>query len=287
MRIELGFILQRLDEMAEENASLRDKQPWKAAYAKDYDWLGGAITKHYRGDDSDVKLLIGGVLQAFKGWTVEQYLAAADGHLHQGWHPTIGRRYPDCGYLPMVELLRYLEANGFTTYIASGGNRDFMRSITREMYGIPPERVIGSSNSLRYQENEQGGSVIYLSEPDVFDDGPAKPVRIWSRIGGRPILAAGNANGDIPMLRYTGGPARTALRLLLLHDDTSREFDYTAGAERALELAKANGWTVASIARDWKDVFSPARQSGGTATSGATRGLVQAPDDSVEAADDR
>ena len=140
----------------------------------------------------------------------------------------------------MVELLRYLEANGFTCYIASGGDRDFMRPITGELYGIPPERVIGSSNGAALRRRRHGGSIVYLAEPDVFDDGPAKPVRIWSRTGRRPILAAGNSNGDIPMLGFAGAVAAGA-RLLVLHDDAEREFDYAAGAEQALERAKADG----------------------------------------------
>jgi haloacid dehalogenase-like hydrolase len=151
----------------------------------------------------------------------------------------------------MVEFLRYLEANEFTTYIASGGDRDFMRLVTHDIYGIPAERVIGSSNGLRYQEDEHGGSVVYLAEPDVFDDGPVKPVRIWSRVGRRPIVAVGNSNGDISMLQYAGGRDRPALRLLVLHDDAEREFDYTAGAEDSLERARADGWTVVSIKNDW------------------------------------
>jgi hypothetical protein len=100
-----------------------------------------------------------------------------------------------------------------------------------------------------------GGSVVYLTEPDVFDDGPIKPVRIWSRVGRRPILAAGNSNGDIPMLAFAGGPSRPGLRLLVLHDDPAREFDYVAGAEQALKEAAARGWTVVSIKRDWATVF--------------------------------
>ena len=112
----------------------------------------------------------------------------------------------------MVELLRYLEANGFTAYIASGGSRDFMRAVAGAIYGIPPERVVGSSNALGYREDEHGGSVVYHAQPDVFDDGPAKPVRIWSRIGRRPIVAVGNSNGDIPMLRFASHPSRPSLR---------------------------------------------------------------------------
>jgi hypothetical protein len=255
MPIELGFILQRLAAIAEKDPALRERQPWKAAYDKDYAWLGGVITKHYHGDDSDVKVLMGGILQAFAGMIVEEYVDAAGTFLSSGQHPTLGRIFQECGYQPMVELLRYLEDNDFSNYIISGGDRDFMRAVTREIYSIPPERVVGSSSGLRYQEDEHGGSIVYLAEPDVFDDGPTKPVRIWSRIGQRPILAAGNSNGDIPMLQYAGGRGRPALRLLVLHDDAEREFDYVAGAERSLDQAKAQEWTVVSIKNDWNIVF--------------------------------
>ncbi|HXB65743.1 MAG TPA: HAD family hydrolase [Solirubrobacteraceae bacterium] len=255
MPIELAFILGRFAEMAEKDESLRGKQPWKAACERDFAWLGAAITKHYHGDDADVKVLMGGIVAAFAGMTVDDYAAAAEMFM-RGQHPTIGRGFRECGYLPMIELLRYLEANGFATYIASGGDRDFMRPVTEEIYGIPAERVIGSSNALRYQEDESGGSLVYLAEPDVFDDGPIKPVRIWSRVGRHPILAGGNSNGDIPMLHYTGGPSRRGLRLLVLHDDPEREFDYTAGAERSLRRADDEDWTVISIKNDWAAVFA-------------------------------
>jgi hypothetical protein len=255
MPIELGFILVRLAEMAEAGESLREKQPWKAARERDYEWLGDAITKHYHGDDADVKVLLAGVLQAFAGMSVEDYAGAADAFLRGGTHPTLGRTFHACGYLPMIELLDYLRANGFTNYIASGGDRDFMRPVTEEIYGIPSEHVIGSSNALRYLEDEHGGTITYAAEPDVFDDGPVKPIRIWSRIGRRPILAGGNSNGDIPMLRYAGGKDRPGLRLLVLHDDDEREFDYTAGAEKSLETAASEGWTVVSVKNDWASVF--------------------------------
>jgi phosphoserine phosphatase len=255
MPIELGFILKRLAEMAEEDASLRERQPWQAAHERDYKWLGDVVTKHYAGDDSDVKVLMGGILQAFAGQTVDDYGAAAGTFVREGEHPTLGRKFSGCVYQPMVELLGYLEANGFVNYIASGGDRDFMRPITQEAYGIPPERVIGSSSGLRYEHGDHGGHVVYLAEPDVFDDGPAKPVRIWSRIGRRPTLAGGNSNGDVPMLHFAGSRSRPSLRLLVLHDDKEREFDYTAGAERALEEADTNGWTVVSVKNDWDTVF--------------------------------
>ncbi len=155
----------------------------------------------------------------------------------------------------MVDLLRYLETHGFVCFIASGGSRDFMRVITHEIYGIPPERVVGSSNGLQYTDDEHGGSLVYLAQPDVFDDGPAKPVRIWSRIGRRPVVGAGNSNGDVPMLRFTGGKGRRGLRLLVLHDDAEREFDYVTGAEQSLERARAENWTIVSMKDDWATVF--------------------------------
>ena len=255
MPIELGFILQRLAEMADQDAGLRDRQPWKAAHENDYAWLGDVITKHYQGDDSAVKILLGGILQAFGGWTVDEYAAAADDYLGDAAHPTLGRGLTECVYAPMIELLEFLEANGFTNYIASGGDRDFMRPVTQRLYGIPPERVIGSSNALRYEERENGGAIVYEAKPDVFDDGPIKPVRIWSRIGRRPLIAVGNSNGDSEMLAFAGGE-RTALRLLVLHDDAEREFAYTAGAEQALDRAGKQGWTVVSVKEDWQTVFA-------------------------------
>jgi hypothetical protein len=256
MPIELGFILERFAEMADADASLRERQPFKAAHERDYAWLGEAVTKHYHGDDSDVKVLIGGLLQAFTGQSVEEYSTAADAFLRSGKHPTLDRTFDQCGYAPMVELLRYLEASGFTNYIASGGDRDFMRPVTGQIYGIPAERVIGSTSSLVYVDDEHGGMLTYQATLDFFDDGPVKPVRIWSRIGRRPILAGGNSNGDIPMLRYTGGKHRPALRLLVLHDDGEREFAYTGGAEKSLETAAEQGWTVVSMKNDWSTIFS-------------------------------
>lgn len=258
MPVELGFILKRFAEQAEADPSLRERQPWKAARGRDYHWLGEVITKHYHGDDSGVQVLMGGIVQAFAGMSVGEYESAARAFLDDARHPTLGRRLQDATYLPMVELLRFLEANGFTAYIASGGDRDFMRPVTHDIYGIPAERIIGSSTGLRYQDDEIGGTLVYEAAMDVFDDGPMKPVRIWSRIGRRPILAGGNSNGDIPMLQYTGGSGRPGLRLLVLHDDPDREFAYTSGAEKSLGIAAAQGWTVVSMKDDWSRVFTDA-----------------------------
>src|SRR6476660_4809370 len=233
--IQLDFTLFRMAEQAGQDPSLAERQPYRAAVERDFRWLDQAIVKHYHGDDADLGLLMGAVESAFEGMEVEAFGAEVMEWLTTASHPVLRRQYLACGFAPMVELLRYLEANGFATFIASGGDRDFMRPVSDEIYGIPSERVVGSSTGLRYRDDEHGGTVVYTAEMDVFDDGPVKPVRIWSRIGRRPLVAAGNSNGDVEMLQFAGGPARPALRLLVLHDDPEREFDYITGPERALE----------------------------------------------------
>lgn len=255
MPIQLDFILRRLAAMAEAEPELRERQPWKAAYERDYDWLGAVMTEHYAGNDTNVRTLAAGILAAYEGVSVDDFEAEADTFLRSTKHPTLGRGYLECVYAPMVELLGYLEANGFSNYIASGGGRDFMRPISQDVYGIPRQRVIGSSAALAYTENVAGGTITHKAEADYLDDGPEKPVRIWSRTGRRPLLAAGNSNGDIPMLHFTHHGDKPTLRLLILHDDPDREFDYTGGADQALERADADGWTVVSIKNDWDRVF--------------------------------
>jgi phosphoserine phosphatase len=256
MPIQADFILRRLHEMAEAQPELRERQPWKAAYERDYAWLGGVLTEHYAGDDTNVRTLLGGVLAAYDGISVEDFEQKSDAFLHSAQHPTLGRGYLECAYAPMVELLDHLEANGFANYIASGGGRDFMRPISQEVYGIPRERVIGSASALEYRSNGNGGAITHKAEADYLDDGPEKPIRIWSRTGRRPLLAAGNSNGDIAMLEFARQRDRPSLRLLVLHDDAEREFDYTSGAEQALQQAKADDWTVVSVKNDWATVFA-------------------------------
>jgi phosphoglycolate phosphatase-like HAD superfamily hydrolase len=253
--IQLDFTLARFKELAEEDPSLRERQPYKAAVEDDLHWLGAAMVKHYQGDSADLRLLMAGVESAFVEMTVDEYSESVLRWFDSASHPVLERPYLTCGYTPMVELLRYLEANEFATYIASGGDRDFMRPFAEQLYGIPPERVIGSALGLDFHAGEDDTRLLYKSKMEFFDDGPEKPVRIWSRIGRRPLVAGGNSNGDIPMLRFARTDSRPALRLLVLHDDAEREFDYTAGAEDALDRAQERGWTVVSIKQDWVTVF--------------------------------
>jgi hypothetical protein len=207
-----------------------------------------------------VGTLLAGVLAAYDGISVEDFEAKSDAFLRTAKHPTLGRGYLECAYAPMVELLGYLDANGFTNYIASGGGRDFMRPISmrpisQEVYGIPRDRVIGSATTFQYTANDRGGTITHKAEADYLDDGPQKPIRIWSRTGRRPLLAVGNSNGDLPMLEFTQHPDKPSLRLLVLHDGGQREFAYTSGAEQALERAGKSGWTIVSMKNDWATIF--------------------------------
>ncbi len=264
--IQLDFTLHRMAEMAAADPSLAGRQPFQAASTGDYHWLAEAMVKHYHGDDADLGLLMGAVESAFDGLGVEEFSHRVLDWLDTADHPQLQRPYLSCAFVPMVELLRYLEANGFTTYIASGGDRDFMRPFAEQLYGIPPERVIGSALGLDFRADTDDTHLLYKSKIEFFDDGPEKPVRIWSRIGRRPLVAGGNSNGDIPMLRFARTPERPALRLLVLHDDPEREFDYVAGSEDALERAGNQDWTVVSVQSDWATVF-PSTEAGRGPTS--------------------
>lgn len=257
MYIQLDFIVRRLADTARADATLAEQEPYRAAADGDLTWFGGAITKHYQGDDSDLTALAGAVMSLHESMTVDDHAALVNTFFGEATHPTLHRPYQSCVYVPMVELLRYLEAHEFTCYIVSGGGRDFMRPITGAIYGIPPERVVGSSQGLKFSAADAGhGDLLIQPALDVFDDGPEKPVRIWNRIGRRPILSAGNSNGDDEMLMYSGRPGEAALRLLVLHDDAEREFDYTAGAERALAHAEEFGWSVVSMKHDWAQILA-------------------------------
>ena len=253
--IQLDFTLYRLAEQAGSDSTLAGREPYRAALERDYRWLGEAMVKHYHGDESDLDLLLRAVESAFVGMSVRGFAEEASQWLRSAVHPVLERPYLSCAFVPMIELLRYLEANGFATYIASGGDRDFMRPFAEELYQIPPERVIGSALGLDFRMDDDGTDLLYKSKVEFFDDGPEKPIRIWSRIGRRPLVAGGNSNGDVPMLRFAHTSERPGLRLLVLHDDPEREFDDTSGAEDALAQARDRSWTVISIADDWSTVF--------------------------------
>jgi phosphoserine phosphatase len=254
MPSQLHYIVGEWARAAAADSSLAERQPYKAAVTGDLSWLGAVIDKHYAGDDSDLPAVVSAIVEATGQANVEDYAASVAEFFHDASHPTLRRPYAEAVYRPMVELLRYLEAHGFTNYIVSGGGRDFMRPMSLGTYGIPPERVIGSSLGLTY--DGATGHVRYGTAVGFLDDGPEKPVRIWSRIGRRPILAAGNSNGDVPMLQYVQGHPRS-LSLLIHHDDDTGRGDtpYDTGAESVLAAASGHDFTVVSVKHDWSAVF--------------------------------
>jgi len=253
MPTQLHYIVQRWAAAAAADSSLATQQPYKAVVEGDLAWLGGALDKHYNGDDSDLQVAVAAIVRSTQGMSVEDYHASVDAFYREAEHLTLHRPYANAVYRPMTELLAFLTANDFSCYIVSGGDRDFMRPISTAYYAIPPERVIGSSAGLAYDEATD--DVRYADTMEFFDDGPQKPIRIWMRTGRRPILAAGNSNGDIPMLRYPKRHPRS-LSLLVRHDDGERgDPAYDTGAERALETAAADGFTVVSVRDDWDTVF--------------------------------
>jgi phosphoserine phosphatase len=251
--IQTGFLFGKIAAQAEQDVKLRDKQPWKAVYEKDHEWLADVITKHYDGDDSALRMLAAALLNAYAGEAVGDFAKKAEDFLRSQHNPTLRRPYLKTAYQPMRELLRYLHSRGFSNYIFSGGGCEFMRPVTRELYGIPAERVVGSTVELEYRETNGKADLYHTPKLEVFDDGPTKVVRIWSRIGAWPIFAAGNSNGDLQMLTLTA--RREGMALLVNHDDGAREVAYSAGAERVLQAARAARWAVASMARDWNTVF--------------------------------
>jgi phosphoglycolate phosphatase-like HAD superfamily hydrolase len=255
--VQGDFLLRRLAEMAEADPTLREQQPWKAAHTHDGAWFGAAIDEYYAGNDAKAQTLLQGITRTYAGIGVEDFEAKAETFLRSAQHPTLGRGYLGTVYAPMVELLDHLKANGFSNYLVSGSGVDFMRPISQELFGIPFERVIGSTGGLEYTSADTGGTVMRQASLGFLDDGPQKPIQIWSRTGRRPLLACGNSNGDIPMLDFAHSQDKSSLRLLVLHDDAEREFAYTSGAEQALTEAARNAWTVVSMKNDFATIFDP------------------------------
>ena len=252
MKFQLAWIVRRLAALAEKDPSIRRRQPFKAAYEQDDAWFSDAIARH--GDDLEV--LLDAIAKAFGDMTVETFARQAAEYLETAQNPAYQVSCLETTYQPMVELLGYLADNGFTSYIVSGSGRDFMRPVTQQLFDIPPERVIGSDSTESFTSDDRGAHVVRGDSVGVFGVGPAKPIAIWDHVGRRPILAAGNSNGDIPMLEYAERKGLPTLRLLVNHDDAVRETLYTAGAEKAMAEATDKGWTVISMKDDWKQVFS-------------------------------
>jgi phosphoserine phosphatase len=223
--VQADFLFRRWREMAEKDPAKGKQQPYKAVVEGDKAWLAG-LADH-------LPDLIRGVTEAYEGITTKAFEDAVGEFFATATHPTLGVPYTQVGYRPMRELIAMLKNDGFTVYICSAGGRDFVRPVAEQMYGVSRECVIGSATTLEYRDGH-----LYRAH-DVeqpIDDGPGKPVHIWSRTGRVPLLAGGNADGDTAMLETA------RFGMLIHHDDAEREFAYDAGAERALAEAAKRDW---------------------------------------------
>ncbi|MGG7102398.1 HAD family hydrolase [Rhodococcus sp. 24CO] len=257
MPVQVHFIVEQWRVQAASSTALAEIEPYRSALDGDYGWLAQALEKHAGGDDTDLRIAIGAITHASDCLSVTDYAASVAEFIRTAQHPTLHRPYPLTAYQPMVELLRFLADNSFSCYIVSGGDRDFMRPIVEQCYGIPPERVIGSALGLRYDNTI--GDVRYGSSFEFMDDGPEKPARIWSRIGRRPLFAAGNSDGDAQMLDYALAGNPPGFGLVVHHDDSTRnDTPYDTGAHTVLGEAASRGYTVASVQHDWDTIFAPA-----------------------------
>jgi phosphoserine phosphatase len=250
LHVQVFFLIDRVKELAAKDPTIAQRQPFKALLEHDLKTLYGL------GKQAILEL----VFTTHSGMTDEEFVEIAHRWLSTARHPKFGRLFKECVYRPQIELLDYLRLNGFKTYIVSGGGVDFMRAYAEEVYGIPQEQVIGSSVKMRFEITDKGGVLMKASGLNSFDDREEKPQNIGLHIGRRPILAFGNSDGDLAMLRYTKGGAGARLALIIHHDDADREVAYNRDFRlsplgEALDKAKEYGITVVSMRRDWNAIF--------------------------------
>ena len=248
--IQLAFALDRVKALAPQHPEWRTTQPFKGLLEGD----PGALAA------GGLKGLLDVMAQTHTGMTSHDFDGIARDWFGTARHPRFDRPYTELAYQPMTELLTHLRANGFKTYIVSGGGIEFMRSVTEQLYGIPPEQVIGSSGKMQYEVRDGVPVLVRLPELEFFDDKGDKVVAIQKFIGRRPILAAGNSDGDQQMLQWTAAGPGARLMLLVDHTDEEREFSYRVSPlghlELALQEARERGWAVVSMKDHWTRVFA-------------------------------
>ncbi len=248
--VQLAFALDRVKTLAPEHPEWKDKQPFKAVLENDREALA----------DSGVKGIVELVMASHAGMTSDEFSGLVTGWLAEARHPRFDRPYTELVYLPMLELLAYLRANGFKTYIVSGGGIEFMRPWTEAVYGIPPEQVVGSSIKTVFEIRDGEPILVRLPEMDFIDDKAGKPVGIHKFIGRRPIAAFGNSDGDLQMLRWTTAGDGRRLGVIIHHDDAEREYAYDRDShvgrlDKALGQAPDEHWLIVSMKSDWNAVF--------------------------------
>lgn len=244
------FAIDRVKELAPQHPEWKTTQPFKAILENDMKAL----------EASGEKGLIQLMMTTHTGMTTSEFEQIVTQWIDTARHPTTGKLYKEMAYQPMLELLDYLRANGFKTYIVSGGGVEFMRPWTEEVYGIPPEQVVGSSIKTGFELREGEPVLARLPEIDFIDDKEGKPVGIHKFIGRRPIAAFGNSDGDLQMLQWTEAGKGRRLMLLVHHTDAEREWAYDREShigrlDKALDEATAKGWLIVDMKNEWKNIY--------------------------------
>jgi phosphoserine phosphatase len=248
---QLAYALDRVKQMAAADPSLAEKSPaLKAATAGDLESLIAT------GHDGLLEVMA----TTHTGMTTDEFKETVGAWLETAKHPKTGRPYVDMIYQPMLELLAYLRASGFKTYIVSGGGIDFIRVFSEDVYGIPPEQVVGSSAKAEFVLTDDSADTEKIAELFFYDDKEGKPVAINHHIGRRPVVAVGNSDGDHQMLQYATRGADTGLAILVHHTDAEREWAYDRDSkigrlDKALDEANQRGWVVVDMKDDWRTVF--------------------------------
>jgi hypothetical protein len=247
---QFQFAFDRVKEMAADHPEWKDNPLFKAALENDMK----TVMK------SGMKGLMEVIMTTHAGMTTEEFEQVVKEWINTAKHPKTNKLYKEMVFQPMLELLDYLRANDFKTYIVSGGGIEFMRPWTEEVYGIPPEQVIGSSIKVKYEMTAKGPVLKRLPEVDFFDDKEEKPVAIHKFIGKRPIAAFGNSDGDLQMLQWTAAGEGKRLMLYVHHTDAEREWAYDreshiGGLNKGLDEANEKGWTVVDMKNDWNKIY--------------------------------
>ncbi len=247
---QLAFALDRVKALAPLHPEWKDKEPFASLLKGD---LKGALA----GGEAAIFEI---VTVTHSGMTTDEFEKIVRDWITTAKHPVTGRLYTEMVYQPMLELLAYLRGNGFKTFIVSGGGIDFMRAFAERVYGVPPEQVVGSSGKLNFELRDGRPILMKLPELNFNDDKTGKPIGIQMHIGRQPIAAFGNSDGDLQMLEWAKGGGGVRFALIVHHTDAEREWAYDRNSsigrlDRALEVAKAEGWTVVDMKNDWKTIF--------------------------------
>jgi hypothetical protein len=250
MYVQLAFALDRVKALAPQHPEWKDREPFASL-------LRGDLKAALAGGE---KAVVEIVMATHAGTTTEEFDGIVRDWLATAHHPTTHRLYTEMVYQPMLELLGYLRANGFKTYIVSGGGVEFIRAFSERVYGVPPGQVVGSTIKTRYELRGGAPALVRLPELNFIDDGPGKPVGIQERIGRRPIAAFGNSDGDFQMLEWTTAGAGARLGVIVHHDDAEREWAYDRNSpagrlDKGLDEAAGRGWVLVSMKNDWKAIY--------------------------------